>query len=200
MTDPAFPDVTADLDGWGLVEESVETLFRLPAAKVRGATRRYEDERTRRAVRETTGGTLDREWRFLAATRVGFVPSLPPGTPTALLAPTVRNEARDAFADRLSERGLTGVEQAGEERVRIRGGGRARLTRYRAHDRVDGDDLPIAGWLAAWHDTGDFFVVTGGYPDCALSDRLGIGGAAGPLTRTGTEYRNEFVELLRSVG
>jgi hypothetical protein len=199
MSDPAFPEVDDGLDGWTLVEESVETLFRLPTARVRGSTRRYDDERTRRAVREATGGDVDREWRFLSATRMGFVPSLPPGTPTAALLGTVRREARGAFEDRLAGRGLADVERKQSERVRVRSGGRARLSRYRARDSVDDRAFPVTGWVGVWHDAGDFFVVTGGYPARRLADVLGVDGATGPLAASPTAYRDEFVELLRSV-
>jgi hypothetical protein len=199
MPDPAFPEVDTDPDGWRLVEESVETLFKLPATEVRGSTRRYEDDLLRQAVREATGDSLDREWRFLSATRMGFVPSLPPGTPAAALLGTVQREARDAFVDRLSRRGLADVERTADERIRVRSGARARLTRYRARDQVDGRDLPVAGWVGVWHDGGDFFVVTGGYPDCRLSDVLGVDDSSEQLSRSAADFRDEFVELLRTV-
>jgi len=194
--DPAFPDVTADLEGWRLADESVETLFRIPGARVRGATRRFEDERTRAAVCEATGGRLDREWRFVAATRLGFEPSLPPGT-SPMVMPLVRREARDAFAGRLSERGLANVRQRSEQRIRVRDDTRARLTRYTAEVHVDGT-VPVAGWVGVWH-SDDVFVVTGGHPDRRLADALGLADAPDAAGRTAAEHRGEFLEALRSV-
>ena len=129
--DPAYPAVPESaLDGWTLTEESVETLFQLPAASVRGATRRYEDERLREEVRNGTDGEVDHELRFFAATRLGFSPGLPPGTMPAMILPTVRSEAKRAFKQRLRERGVEDVERSGRERMRVRSGARARLTRY----------------------------------------------------------------------
>jgi hypothetical protein len=198
MADPAYPDLDADLEGWTITGESVETLFRLPAVRVRGATRRYEDERTREAVREATDGEVDHQWQFVAATRMAFVPPLPPGTLPSMILPMVRREAREAFADRLSERGLVDIEERGTERVRIATGSRARLTRYRARDPVGGADVPVTGWVGVWHD-GDFFVVTGGHPDARLTEVLDLDVSEPVLDRRRGEYREEFVDMLRSV-
>jgi hypothetical protein len=194
--DPAFPDVTADLEGWRLADESVETLFQVPGARVHGATRRFEDERTRAAVREATGGTLDREWRFVAATGLGFEPPLPSGT-TPMVMPLVRREAREAFARRLSERGLANVRRRGEERVRVHDGTGVRLTRYAADDHANGT-VPVAGWVGVRHGD-DISVVTGGHPDCRLADALDLEDPPVAAERTAAEYREEFLAALRSV-
>jgi hypothetical protein len=195
--DPSFPDVSADLDGWQLAEETVETLFQVPGARVRGATRRYEDERTREAVREATDGRLDREWRFVAATGLGFDPPLPPGAASMVL-PMVRREAREAFARRLTDRGLADVTRRGEEQPRVGSGARARLTRYGAIDPVEGD-VPVTGWVCVWREGGDFFVVTGGHPEGPLADLLSLENADKRLERTAANYREEFVDIVRSV-
>jgi len=196
---PSFPDVGADLDGWELAEESVETLWQLPGARVRGASRRFEDEGTRAAVREATDGALDHGWRFVAATALAFEPSLPPGT-TAMVFPMVRREATESFARRLSERGLADVTRRGEEQIRVRSGSRARLTRFVATDPVDGDRrVPVEGWVGVWNDSGDLFVVTGGYPDGPLVDLLSLDFPMERLERTSEEYREEFIEVVRSV-
>lgn len=192
---PAFPEVHAELDGWRLGEESVETLFEVPGARVRGATRRYEDERTRTAVREATG--IDHEWRFVSATRLGFEPELPPGS-TPVVLPMVRREARESFADRLAERGLEQVTRRGSERVRVRDRPRTRLVRLGARDPVAGG-VAVAGWVCVWTDDGEFFVVTGGHPDGRLADLLSVDGPPDPLLRTADAYREDVLEVVRSV-
>lgn len=192
--DPAFPDVVADLDGWRLAEETVETLFEVPGARVRGATRRYEDQRTRTAVREAA--SLDHEWRFVAATRLGFEPPLPGGA-IPLVLPMVRRQAREAFAERLAGRGLANVSRRGEERIRV-DGTRARLTRFGARDPVAGG-VPVVGLVCVWTDRDDFFVVTGGHPEGRLGELLSLAGPPDRLTVTATEYRREFLDIVRSV-
>ncbi len=195
---PSFPSVGADLDGWQLAGESVETLFEVPGARVRGATRQFEDEQTRAAVREATDGALDREWRFVAVTALGFEPSLPPGT-TAAVLPMVRREARTAFARRLSERGLADVTRRGRERLGVGSG--ARATRFRAVDPVDGSRrIPVAGWVCVWNDRGDLFVVTGGYPDGPLADLLSLDSGSPRLDRSSQASREEFADVVGSVG
>jgi hypothetical protein len=196
---PAYPAVAGLGEGWSLVEESVETVFRLSSARVRGATRRYEDERTRRAVREATDGGLDREWRFVAATRLDFDPPLPPGTPRSMVRPTVASEARRSFADRLAGRGLTDIERRRSERIRREGGTRVRLARYDAVDEVAGHAVRVAGWVGVWNDGGDFFVVTGGYPDVPLADALDTADPPACLQGPVSEYREEFVAFVRNV-
>ena len=197
--EPSFPDVGADLDGWRLADESVETLFEVPGARVQGATRRFEDEQTRVAVREATDGALDHEWRFVSVTTLGFAPPLPPGT-TATVLPMVRRQAGDAFARRLSERGLTDVTRRGRQRLRVGSGSRARMTRFGAIDPVDGTRrVPVAGWVCAWDDGRDLFVVTGGYPEGRLADLLSIEVASPRLEQSGQEYREELFEIVRSV-
>ncbi len=193
--DPAFPDVAADFDGWQLAEESVETLFEAPGARVRGATRRYEDERTREAVADATG--LDHEWRFVAATRLGFEPQLSDRV-ASLVLPMVRRGVREAFAERLDGRDLETVTPRGTETISVRDGTRARLTRFGARDPVAGG-VPVAGWVCVWTDRDDFFVVTGGHPAGRLADLLSLADPPDRLTLTATEYRQEFLDVVRSV-
>ena len=79
-TDPAYPDVPTDQlrdGGWELVDESVETVFQLPTARVEGATKVYDAVETREAVRNAIG--LDHQWRFFFATALSFTPPLAPG-------------------------------------------------------------------------------------------------------------------------
>jgi hypothetical protein len=198
-SDPDYPTVpTAKLDAWKLVEESVETVFELPGARVVGATRQYEDEQLRTAVAEATDGDIDHRWRFFAATRLGFDPMLPPGTMPSMILPMVRSEAKKTFKERLQRRGIEDIERGRRERVRVRSGKRARLIRYDAVDPL-GDGVPVTGWVGVWNDGTDFFVVTGGYPSRPLSDVLEVEGGADSLDRTGSEAQDELLDLLRDV-
>lgn len=198
-TEPDYPNVSAEkLDDWKLVEETVETVFQLPAVKVVGATRQYEDERLRMAVREATDGEIDHQWRFFAATRLGFDPMLPPGTMPSMVLPMVRSEAKKSFRERLQSRGVKDVERGRRERVRIRSGKRARLIRYDAVDPVAGG-VPIVGWVCVWNDGSDFFVVTGGYPARPLFEVLDISETGDGLDRTENQAQDEFLDLLRDV-
>ena len=56
---PAVPTDTLDAGGWELVEETTETVFEVSTTRIYAATRHYEDERTRTALRETTGLPTD---------------------------------------------------------------------------------------------------------------------------------------------
>lgn len=197
-SEPDYPSVPAEkLSDWTLTEEATETVFRLPAGRVVGATRQYEDEQTRAAVRAATDGAVDHNFRFFAATRLGFVPMLPPGTFPSMLLPTIQSEARKTFKQRLEERGVTDVERTKTERVRVRSGNRARLTRYDGRDPALDGDLPVTGWVGVWNDGTDFFVVTGGYPAVSLAAALGVDDEA--LSRTPDEAQTDLLELLRDV-
>lgn len=196
---PDYPSVpSAKLDAWTLVDEFTETVFELPAMRVVGATRQYEDETLRAAVREATDGDIDHRWRFFAATRLGFDPMLPPGTLPSMILPTMRSKAKKTFRERLADRGVEDIERGRRERVRIRSGKRARLVRYDGVDPVAGG-VPVTGWVGVWNDGADFFVVTGGYPAQPLADVLDIDGTADGLGRTATEARDKFLDLLRDV-
>jgi len=197
---PTLPEEKLAAGGWERVEETTETLFELPGIRVRGRTCRYEDERTRRALRAATDGRVDHPIRFFAATRLSFDPPLPPGVSPALVAPTLRSEARRTFARRLRDRGLADVERRRSERLRVADGTRARLRKYAATDCPAGEasDLPLECWLAVWTTADAALVVTGGYPAVTLADRFGVAGEA--LARVPGAYREEFFSLLRGVG
>ena len=201
--DPApleLPDDQQEAGGWELVEGSVETLFELPGVRVRGTMRRYEDERTRAALRDATDGAIDHQLRFVATTRLGFEPSLPPGTMPAMLLPTLLPEARRSVADRLRDRGLTDVSREGTERIRGGSRTRIRLTRYRATDPMPGAnwELPLECWLAVWP-ADPVAVVTAGYPATSLASRFDLDTGESSLTRGPNDYRDAFLSLLRAL-
>ncbi|MEF8814237.1 MAG: hypothetical protein V5A55_10535 [Halovenus sp.] len=199
---PGVPEVTLREEGWEPVEESVETLFESPTMRIRGATLRYDDVRTREALREATDGALDVPVRFFAATALGFEPSPPPGVSPTMFAPTLRTEARRAFAKRLRDRGLRNVEKQGSERVRVGRRTRARFSAFAAEQPLEGlgaGTLPLECWVGVWTDGSEVRVVTGGYPAVQLSTHLDIGADVPALTRSQGAAREEFFSLARAV-
>ena len=200
-SDPAPPTLpTAKLEqrGWRCAEDTVETVFSLPAMQVRGATVRYEDEQTRDELEEATDGDLDTASRFLAGTRLAFQPPLPLGVTPKMVEPTLRTEARTRYCDRLEERGLVGIDRDGSQQIRI-DGGRARVTKFTATMPLERADLPLACWIAVWMPRSGPTVLTGAHPTCALADYFGLDTDREPLHRSGDDYREEFFELLRAV-
>lgn len=200
LTPPAAPEADLERGGWEQTEIQRETLFEMPAMRIRGVTRRYEDQQTRDALRTATDGKLDQQLRFFAVTRLSFEP-LPPGVTPAMFAPTLRSEARRTFKKRLEEQGLIDIEEGATERIRLPDRSRARLTRFSATDLLDGDEgeLPLECWVAVWTSSGTARVVTGGYPAVTLGSHFELDAEDGPLTVSPDEYRREFVSLLRGV-
>nr|WP_304449473.1 hypothetical protein [Halomarina sp. PSRA2] len=201
---PSVPEERLSGEGWSLVEETTETLFRLPTAQVKGHTRLYEDAALRERVREAAG--LDRQWRFFFATRVEFVPGLAPGVGPAMLLPTVTAESRRTFGDDLRERGFEDVRRERTERFRVRSGARARLQCYRAtlplsaetHADADAlEDVEVEGWLGVWTDGGEFRLAGGAYPLHveAVCEALGVSG----VELSAKECRRELFDLIRAV-
>jgi hypothetical protein len=155
MNDPRYPTVDVP-DGWEVTEERVETLFELPTMSVRGATRRCEDRATRATLAAATDPPYDEPLRFFAATRLAFDPGLPPGTLPASILPSVRQQARRSFKQRLRDRGVSRLSRGRSERLRV-DGSRVRARSYTGTvDTPDGQTLPVEGWLGAWHGD-DFF-------------------------------------------
>ena len=187
--------------GWERAHESVDTVFQLPAMRVRGSTVQYEDERTRRALAAATDETLDESTRFFAGTRLTFDPPLPPGATAVMIAPTLKSEARRTFASRLRERGLVDVARDGSQQIRVGDRRRATVTKFAAVNPLDDWDqqLPLACWVAVWTDTDSATIVTGGHPTVALASHLGLDTTDEPLRRSGESYREEFFRLLRAV-
>jgi len=173
--------------GWDLSEDTTETLFSLPTARVEGRTRLYEDPELRAAVAEADGP--DHVWRFFFATDVTFVPPLAPGF-GAVIKPTVVSEARRRFADDLRDRGFEDVRKGSTQSYRV-GGGRARLTPFGATYSVKGGGVGVRGCLAVWRDRG-FRLAGGAYPESGLERLLG--------EWPETDYREELLSLIRSVG
>lgn len=167
MADPLAPEPPVErLDGWTQVEAELETLFRTPGVRVDGRTVVYENS--------------DEPSRFFFASALQFVPPLPPGT-APFVMPTVIEQAREAFADRLRDRGATTVAYGSSSRIEVESGTRATLIPYRAHF----PDHPeaVEGRLAIWR-TDAFRIAGGAYP------------AGEPETE---RYREELLTLLCAV-
>ncbi len=173
----------------------------LSALRVRSVTHRYDDERSRAALSEA-GYEIDHPVRFFAVSRLEFEPSLPPGVGTTMVAPTVRTEARKAFASRLTERGLKDVSRDRTERLRLPDDSRVRLFRHTGTVRPTELDapLPLECWVGVWPTDGTFLVVSGAHPTVTLDSRLDTGTGTDTLRRSPDEYRREFFELLRETG
>jgi hypothetical protein len=200
-TDPSVPESALKSGGWTLVDEQTETVFELPTMQVRSITRRFEDERSREAL-AGVGYDTDHPVRFFAVSRLVFEPSLPPGVGTSMVAPTVRTEARKAFANRLRARGLEDVSLDRRERFRLPDRTRVRLWRHTATLPSEqlAADLPLECWVGVWLLSDEAFVVTDGHPTVALASRLPETTDHDALTRSPSEYRDEFLELLRATG
>jgi hypothetical protein len=199
--DVAFPVLPTDrlsAGGWTLADETVETVFEMPTARVVGATRLYDDDRTRAAAREAVG--VDQQWRFFFATRLTFQPPLAPGIGAPMVLPTVRSEAVSAFADQLRDRGFSNVDRGRRERIRVDSGDRARLRSYSASVDLEevGETLSVTGWVAVWHGDG-FRIAAGAYPDDPVADVLGLADPPDVLCRTAREYRDDLLSLIRAV-
>ncbi|QIO22310.1 hypothetical protein [Haloarcula sp. JP-L23] len=199
--DASFPDVPADHlreEGWELTDESVETVFKLPTASVVGATKLYDDVRTRAAAEAAAG--VDYQWRFFFATALTFRPPLTPGIGPAMILPTVRSEANSTFADELRDRGFEDVERGRRERIRTDSGARARLRTYTASMPLPETDatLSITGWVGVWHGDG-FRIAAGAYPDDAIGELLGVDDPPERLRRRPSEYRDDLLSLIRAV-
>ena len=199
--DPTFPTVPDERlreGGWELTDEHVETVFELPTASVAGATKLYDDTRTRGAAGAATG--VDQQWRFFFATALTFRPPLAPGIGPAMILPSVRSEAQSTFADELRDRGFENVERGRRERVRTDSGERARLRTYSASLPLPDAEttLSITGWVGVWHGSG-FRIAAGAYPDEPVADVLDIDEPEAPLRRRPREYRDDLLALIRAV-
>jgi hypothetical protein len=191
-------------DEWERVEASVERLFGVDGADIRGHTVVYDDDRLRRAVERTTGGRLDQSWRFFFATRLQFRPPLPPGIGPAMVKPMVQNEGVRAFVDRLEGRGVTGVERGRTERVRTERG-RVRFRQVTGELAVDTGSVPVEGWVGV-SARGDLQLTGGAYPTTPLSSVLDGERVAdldadlvAALDRSGSAHRGALFDLLKAV-
>ncbi|WP_336327051.1 hypothetical protein [Halovenus sp. HT40] len=196
------PETMLDEKGFALAERRTETLFELAAVRIEGITRRHEDDHSREALRDATGGAIDHPVRFLAVTQLQFKPALPPGVSLSMFASTIRSEARSSFESQLEDRGLTNVERGSSNRLRLDGGSRVRVREFTAEDPLpdaDGHSLELEFRLAVLTHRGTALVVTAGFPVAALADQFDLPNPPAPLTRTAEEYDSAFTDLLDGI-
>jgi hypothetical protein len=168
---PVVPSDRLDAGGWTEVERSLETPFDAGIVSVEANTVVYEDDRLRARIREATG--TDCQWRFFLAGRLALTPRTPPSGPlTRLFA----NRTHEAFADRLSERGLDGVRRAGTERRRV-DDRVARVATFEALRRLDEFSVVVAAEVSVRPNDREYVVAGGAYPR-RLRD--GIDGESAP--------------------
>lgn len=174
-------------DGWELTDDVVETVLEREfggaiTVTATAHTLTYEDRAFRERLAEKTLGNVDFAPASFFATRVQFRPGidrLPAGAGRKELMGEVTANAKDSFAARLREMGLTGVEEREETTLEIDTGETADAYRYRAvypfdsfslrlgNDErltIEGGELPIEGWLAVWHHDASVLIAGGGYP------------------------------------
>lgn len=195
---PVVPEARLARGGWELTDEHVETVFELGSVNVAGATRLYDDVRTREAAQSASG--LDRQWRFFFATALTFRPPLAPGLGPRMILPTVRSEAQSTFASELRERGFENVSRGRKERVRTDGGDKLHLRSYTAERPLEplATTLSITGWVGVWHADG-FRIAAGAYPNQPVGELLGVDDPDEALSRTPGAAQEELLGLIRAV-
>lgn len=158
---PEFPDSL--LDDWRETESSVEKLFDARLVSVHAHTVVYEDATLREQIRAETG--VDHQWRFAVAARLALRPRTEPSKPLTRL---VADRAHDGFADRLTDRGFSGVRQTGETRRDI-DGETARVARYEALCRLGTVSIRTAGRIAVRPAANTYLLVGGAFPTAVRS-------------------------------
>lgn len=199
---PPVPEAMLEEAGFTLAERRTETLFELAAVRIEGGTRRYEDDRSREALRDATDRATDHPVRFFAVTQLQFTPALPPGVTLSMFAATIRSEARSSFESQLEDRGLTNVERGSSNRRRLDGGSRVRVREFTADDPLpdaDRSSLELEFRLAVLTHRGTALVVTAGFPAASLADQFDLSNPPASLTRTADEYDSAFTDLLDGI-
>ena len=207
---PPVPERLLDRGGWELAEEHVESLVEKSWIDVRGATRRFEDARSRRALRNATAGQVDHPVRFFAVTRLAIESSILTGFTPLLFRGGIRRKAGESFVERLESEGLRDITREDRERIRLPDRGRITVRTYTAVDPITGFgeseppsrtddctvDLPVECRIGVWIDGGAVWVISGGYASVELAEAFDLETAVAELVRSPAEYRTEFENLL----
>lgn len=217
---PSVPDSRLEAGSWTLRNRSERVIFRLPGVTVTSHTLLYDDDRLRTAMTsagiegrpadseadpdDLLGGTDGAPGRFFFASALSFRPPLPPGIGPAVLLSTVSKQAREALGSDLRSRGFERIEWDEGQRFRTESGDQGQLRKFTARlpvDEIDyhSDGLDIEGWLAAWTTDESFRIAGGAYPRTGLE---GVLKQLSPSERPATDsrqFREELLELMRSV-
>lgn len=194
MSDP-FPAVPDEpLDGWRLLERTVDTPFDAGVVSVEAHTLVYEDEALRQRLDDAAG--IDRLWRFFTASRLRLYPTTPPSDALTRL---VTSRAHSGFADRLRERGFENVRRAERRHLRLNGR-TARLSGYDAVCRLSELSLRVRGKAAVWAVNDGYLLAGGAYPTGVrdAADRR-VADAVGDILDPDA-YDADLTELIRATG
>lgn len=187
MSSPPPPEVPDEkLQDWEQTETEINRLFDLGLAHVDGHTLVYEDTQLRGLIQANTGKT-DLA-RLFFATRIQFVPSLPPGGERVIRSRVI-NEVETAVADRFRQNGFTNITTADHKQLQTDSGARARVIPYDAEYEWLDTIVPIEGFAGVWSADG-FRIAGGAYPTAI--DGLDI-------TIDRQKYRSELLELIAAV-
>lgn len=162
----------------------------LGPASVEVSTAVYEDDALQERIR--AAGGPDRSWRFLVVGRV----DVPGSNASGALARLVESRAWTSFADRLRDRGVSGVERV-ERRTLRTGDVEATLARFEGRNTVDGVGLRVEGYLAVAPAPGGAVIAGGAYPRGVE----GEGDVAALLQETfdPPAFRDDLLALVRAV-
>lgn len=201
---PTVPEAVLERGGWALYERREEVLFRSPTARIDGYTLVYEAEPLRAAVREATDGALDRPWRFVFVTGLAFTPPLVPGVGPATWLPTIRTEARRAFAADLEERGFVDVTRSRGTSFVAVSGDRLRPDRFTATHLVEREGrertpVRVEAWLTVRARSDRFRLAGGAYPARGFGAVFDDEERAALPSLDGERFRSELFGLLRRV-
>lgn len=185
MSAPPPPTIPSDLlHGWEQTDTEISRLFDLGIAHVDGHTVVYEDEQLRATIEAKTG-TTDLS-RLFFATRIQFVPSLPPGA-SQLIKPRVVREVTTAVADRFREVGFTNISTGDQKRLKTDSGSQATLIPYDAAYEWSYATVPVKGFAGVWSNNG-FRIAGGAYPTAIEDIDVDV-----------QAYQTELLELIAAV-
>lgn len=182
-----FTDPTVDHDAigtdWEEVNSNEGVVFEDAYGPITVTAREhrvmYENVALREEVREKTLDGLDAQLSLVFATRIDISPAadkLPFGAGRKELMDQIESVGRQQFEQQLRANDLEDVEEADTEEWTAAGGHTGTLTEYEAAFAVEdmtfdlvgdssltieGTDMDVSGWLAAWHD-GDYPMLAGG--------------------------------------
>ncbi|ESP87270.1 DUF6517 family protein [Candidatus Halobonum tyrrellensis] len=182
---PSLPDERLDDGGWERTTETEQALFSETVAgaevSATAVTRVYDDAALRATVSERTLGAVDAPLATFFASRVTFRPNIaevPLESAREQLAARAAEAARAEFEAQLRAAGLSDVTPADGGTTTVATGESADRTDYTAAfafddlsfpvgERdltVEGGEVAVAGFLAAWVHDGGLLIAGGAHP------------------------------------